>query len=201
MKTALLCEFTHLVRRVQLPIKGVCSLTITVHQVHGQAISGHILALCYRYTLFVERSRPLVLFKETAMIDVENEPSSWPEFLTDLIENIVVGRLVEVAEALPEIEDGIKRPGKLGEATHVLLDVCHLSSRYLPGFGQRSTMEVHAEHPVALCGQQTRMPAAPTAEIDDRGVGRPGQVPRNKGNFMLSLGEWDRLEKECIPGC
>src|SRR5579883_355925 len=109
--------------------------------------------------------------------------------------------LVEVAEALPQIDHGSERPGLFGEATHVVHDISNGALRSAPSrLVDGCRVPIDTGDAVAAFREQTGVPPPSAAQVEHVPILRQGQVPCEEGDLSLRLQRLNGSQEEFIPG-
>ena len=112
-----------------------------------------------------------------AVVDVEHEPPAGPQPLAHLPQHALVRRVVEVAEAVPQIGDAVEALVERVELAHVERAELGAARHGDPRAGDRVGVHVHAQHPVAARDQR-----APRAG--------PARTPRRAAPGTRAGGSW-----------
>src|SRR5690348_6637798 len=134
----------------------------------GEAIALHVLALRDAFAIALEGVYALARREEAWVVDVEDDPARRHELPVELAQYAGIGRLVVVAKALPQVDDGAIRPRQGSELTHVVDEVGHrryriaLRARAPLCLGDDGGIAVEAGDVIAVSGEQARVPAPAT---------------------------------------
>src|SRR5579859_940013 len=130
----------------------------------------------------------LVALKEVAVVHVYDEPPGRRELRGNLAQQRGVRRLIEVAQALPHVDDGIEGAGERGEVAHVAKHECHLLMRLrgaAPGFRKRRRVAIESRYGVPTRGQPRGMASVAATEVQHTPVARQWELAGKEGNILL----------------